>query len=74
MEVEEGLNESFISSTEKGSKASKSGEREGEKEQQEEEEEEVVQRGTPLIFLAVHRSRRSVAGSPGETGRSPVER
>lgn len=71
MEVEEGLNESFISSTEKGSKASKSGEREGEKEQQEEEEEEeVVQRGTPLIFLA--RAQKQEVGRGEPRGDGPV--
>lgn len=68
MEVEEGLNESFISSTEKGSKASKSGEREGEKEQQ--EEEEVVQRGTPLIFLA--RAQKQEVGGGEPRGDGPV--
>ena len=51
LEVVEGLNESFIRSTEKGRKGRKR-EHEGENEQQEAgEKEEFVQRGTPLIFF-----------------------
>ncbi|CAB1431487.1 unnamed protein product [Pleuronectes platessa] len=54
----------------KGAEGERERERERETEQQdeeeEEEEEEVVQRGTQLIFWPIHRSRRSVARSPGE--------
>lgn len=70
LEVVEGLNESFIRSTEKES------ELRGETEQQEEEEEEAVQRGTRLIFLAHPQKQEVGRGEPrgarsvssGETG------
>lgn len=76
LEVVEGLNESFIRSTEKGSKGRKR-EREHDREtKQQEEEEEVVQRGTPLIFLALPQKQEVGRGEPrgaqavssGETG------
>lgn len=74
LEVVEGLNESFIRSTEKGERRENERERERgrdtEQQEGEEEEEEVVQRGRQLIFLA-HPQKQEV-GREEPRGTRPV--
>lgn len=76
LEVVEGLNESFIRSTEKGSGGRK---RESMKERQSSRirrrrRRRLFKGERRWFFWPIRRSRRSVVGSPGEPGPSPLER